>query len=121
MRVFNWVIWYNDWTHFSDEKGTWNQAPDDNVAGVMLYLNEVQPGTNKPFRRYMSGDDWYFSDGELVFAHNKDSLEANERRYPEFSFKRGKWTDDENYHAINEFAYTFEQGPPSMHNTFSRP
>jgi hypothetical protein len=100
-KVIGWKIWYTSGKTLSSLDDKWSNVPSDGVVSVAIFFTGFDPNGN-PIRRIMSGHDWYFSDGDQLFAHNSDELNTNRERYPGCTYLRGKWTNDENYHNIME-------------------
>lgn len=96
-RVVGWRAWYVGRRVFDSDATEWTGLPDDGVLIVILRFANGH-------RQIMSGDDWYFHDaGADVWGHNSDPLEDNAARYPNASFKRGRWESFEEYErAMNE-------------------
>ncbi len=109
MLVQGYRAWYTEDRTFDSESTAWDDLPSDGCLFVMLYFDENAP-SGMPLRRAMSGSDWYFREGE-VYGHNCDSLEENQARYPNGSFKRGQWTDDEEMTRVNNLAHESRTAP----------
>lgn len=86
--VKRWRVWYIGGTTVDGETfDDWRGIPDDGVLTVMLWFADDT-------RRVEQGNDFYFATPDGVYGHNDDSLAVNKKRYPDASFKRGKWTTD---------------------------
>lgn len=88
-RVVGWKAFYLDHTYTS-KLIEWKDLPEDGLQVVILYY-DVKDGMGRPTRLILSGQTWYFSDGDQLFGANNDGLEENKQRYPTCTFKRGKW------------------------------
>lgn len=102
MKVVGWKIWYTGGRIFTNKDGKFCAAPKDDVLMMMVYY-EKKDGMGRPTRIAHSGSDWYFSDGR-IFGSNNDSLEENNRRYPNSCFKKGKWSTSEEMDRVNKIA-----------------
>ena len=100
MHVRGWKIWYGDLTVYSSNNGPFKDALDDDVAYMYVYLEDG----DRRRRQGHSGQDWYFSDDTGLFGSNNDSKVSNLIRYPDCSFKRGKWMHPARYEAIRLMA-----------------
>ena len=96
-----WRAYYTDDRVFESTVHTWRDLPDDGVLAIAI----VRDGTVG--RRVMAGYDLYFhTPGTDLFGGNNDTLEANERRYPDAIFKRGQWVGDGEWQSVYEQART---------------
>jgi len=100
VEIRGWKIWYEDLTTYSSKNGLFADAPDDGFIYMYVYLQDG----DKRRRQTHSGVDTYFSDDNGLFGSNNDSLEDNQKRYPNCSFKRGKWVHVARYEAIRLMA-----------------
>jgi len=102
VKAIGWRLWYVGGATFDHRSGDWADAPDDGVLEMMVYYDE-KDGQGRPKRLGGSGD-FFFSDGAQLFGCNDDTLEENQRRYPQACFKRGKWAEADEYHATHKRA-----------------
>ena len=89
MKIRGFKIWYENGIIYSSNDGAFSKAPDDGVALMYVYINDC----GKHRRHQHIGLDWYFSNDHELYGSNSDPIEDNRRRYPDCSFKRGKWMD----------------------------
>lgn len=99
MRCIGWKAWYTGGRKFDSSRTAWADLPDDGALAIVIYFDE-RSADRLPQRRIMTGSDYYFRDGD-IYGQNNETAEDNRRRYPNASFKRGKWTTDDEMQRIN--------------------
>ena len=100
IKVRGWKIWYEDLTTYSSNNGLFAVAPDDGIIYMYVY---IQDGDRRR-RVNHAGVDNYFGDDKGMFGSNNDPRASNLIRYPDCSFKRGKWVHPARYEAIRLMA-----------------
>lgn len=90
--------WYTEGRVFEGCCKKWDALPEDGVLAVRVWFSDETS-------RVCSGDDWYaivhFPDGFWTVIHNRESLSQNQTRYPEASWKAGRWTSEAEMQAVN--------------------
>ncbi len=113
MKVIDWHVFYDDGKEFTSARTDWDSLPRDGVQAVVLYFDEVTKA-GAPYRRIMSGHDFYFrADGSrgYIFADSDDPAGEIKKRYPGALILRGKWADEETHYAINFMASEAKEAP----------
>lgn len=111
MTIIGWRAWYVGGGVFDSSTTLWEDLPDDGLAVVMLYMDEVNPSNGKHLKRIMQGDDHYFNVGD-VYAHSSFTTPQEIiERYPGASIKKGMWMADQEMHDITVLAFA-ETDPP---------
>jgi len=90
LTVAGWKAYYESGKVYSSKDIKWADLPADGMLGYIVFYNETHDGV-RPYRMIHHGTDYYFSDDKELFASNNDTLADNQSRYPDCSFKRGKW------------------------------
>jgi hypothetical protein len=100
--LHKWKIYYSDGVVVSPDT-TWEDCPDDDIQAVIVYYDKPYEldGILYHRRNILQGFDYYFSDGSEIFCNN-DTLEVNQRRYPGYHFKRGKWIANERFDELHK-------------------
>lgn len=101
VTVRGWKVWYDDLSTYSSNTGLFALAPDDGMAEMYVYLLD----NGKKRRQEYNGHDFYFHDDDGLFGSNNDTLEVNQKRYPNCTFKRGKWMHPARFQAIRLTAH----------------
>lgn len=103
MEVIAWKVWYVGGASYCSTGYAWEDLPNDGVLGVKVFFDEHSAG-GVQLSRVMSGRDWFWRspalDGKDIYGCNDDELEENKVRYPNGSWKRGKWTSDQEAHDV---------------------
>ena len=103
MRVIGWKAWYTEQRKFDSRQTAWADLPDDGVLLLMLYFDS-RDGQKRPKRMIMSGNDYYFSDGDQLFGSSNQDPDAIRERYPTCAVKQGKWTTYPDIERVNSEA-----------------
>ena len=92
-----WRIYYGDFTTFDNKRGTWDDAPAENVQIVILFEG-WDDDLGRPRRFMMSGDDYYYSDGTWFGSSFTDIAKAFG------TVKFGKFISDADFNRILQTA-----------------
>lgn len=101
MDVEGWRIWYTDGRVFSSDSVNWGDLPADGVLVVIVYYDEGD-------RKHFDHCEWYFHEPGTELFGTTDNLEEAYLRYPDASFKRGRWTDLETFQTVRRAAWDSE-------------
>lgn len=107
--VDSWRIWYTSDRQYNSVGDDWQDLPDDGVLALVIYYDEYSADGEVQHRFVHDGEDWYFHEpGTDFFGSNQDTLEENQRRYPNCIFKRGKWVPRAEYKRVRQQAIDAE-------------
>lgn len=98
-RVVGWKAYYADGSIYRSDRAAWDRIPDDGLVAVSVFESD-KDRFGRNIKVIRNGSDWYFSDGDQLIGSNSDPLNENAKRYPQCSFKRGKWVSLELYGEI---------------------
>lgn len=94
-----WRAWYTDGRTFSSADTDWTDLPDTGVLGVVVYLDP-------PYRKLVSGGDWYYLDSDHVPAtvptHTEWGRWTDPPAVPEVECKRGAAVTDDRWTAVEQ-------------------
>jgi len=105
MNVKGWRVWYGDGSVYDSKQATWEALPNDGIVYIVLYFKELIKHSQLPYRRELSGYDYYFkSDGKeyFIYAGTNDLPKSINKRYKNPVIKRGKWVDDISIYSIED-------------------
>ncbi len=100
MPIVGWRVWYDDDSiivghTFAD----WEALPDDGVLYVKHYYDR-DSRLGIPLTENQNACDYYFATPSGIYGASSDTWEDIQRRYPDASIKRGKWTTAEQMDAV---------------------
>lgn len=98
LEAEGWEVFYQDGSVLSSLENEWNDIPQDDVLGVIIWHEYHTEGCRK--KTFMFGLDYYLYVSPSHWGNTNDLAEVSE-----YTYKKGIWTTDEHMEEIQKIMF----------------